>query len=454
MLSYLNKTPELLYGFCGSSQVVSFTDKSLSSDSVEYLVYNVGGRSALAFPVADRRLRLAALRRYPDYSFKRRLFRRSLKAAMWLGIDDLLVHRSTTPHEFANNTDFSAWVAHLQHELNRYDLFPVVHGSVQTERRRLYVHLLDEKGDPVAFAKLALDDLSNAQFDREIRMLSAFKVSPPTFFHVPALLCEGTFSGHRYLVVDALPAGISAVALSWESLKGYLKELSGPLVRVLNANEVCATKWWQSFNELECCQLSPRFIDELRNLIADILPVAHVHGDPGVHNLARSDEGLWIIDWEESSDVGPHRTDEIGYYLSIHQQRILRNPSSAIPVFAATFLDDASRDDRRNVMAALAFLAAAGLETARQIVSHWNEITRFGQLPATAGFAWPVLGKEVVNVAVIADEPNPYRAPSGSRGHGTDRGERPQYFHPLDFKPDHALGDADQSRSSPGLFSR
>jgi glycosyltransferase involved in cell wall biosynthesis len=376
---------------------------------VEYLVYNVRGRSALAFPAARRRLRLAALRRYPDYSFKRRLFRRSLQAAMWLGIDDLWVHRSKTPHEFADNMDFSAWVLHLQRELNRSDLFPVIHGSIQKERRRLYVHLLDQRGDPVAFAKLALDDLSNAQFEREIRMLSAFKISPPTFFHVPMLLCEGNFSGRRYMVVDALPAGASAVALSWESLKGYLQELSGPLVRVLNANEVCATKWWQNFNEL-ACRLSPQFIDELRSLIADSLPIAHVHGDTGIHNLARSSEGLWIIDWEESSDVGPRRTDEIGYYLSTHQQRILHKPRSALQAFAAAFLDDATKDDRRDVMAALAFLAAAGLLTARQIVGHWNEIPKFGRLPTGVEFARPVLGKETVNIAIIADEPAPDRA--------------------------------------------
>jgi Phosphotransferase enzyme family len=257
--------------------------------------------------------------------------------------------------------DFSAWVQRLRDELGRQDLFPAIHGSVQKTRRRLYVHLIDDQGDAVAFAKLALDPVSHAQMEREIAVLRAFQANPPKFFNVPRLLLEGTFSGHRYLVLAALPAGASAVSLSWQTLRDCLHELSARYTRTLTASELCDTRWWQELNA-QAGRISPRFVDELRGLITDVLPVARVHGDPGVHNFIQSGDQLWILDWEDSSYVGPQRTDEIGHYLAAHQAKVLRKPGSATRAFALAFLEGASREDRRDVMAALAFLAAVRQE--------------------------------------------------------------------------------------------
>jgi glycosyltransferase involved in cell wall biosynthesis len=376
----------------------------------EFLTYHLRGKFALAFPVMNRRMRLAALRRFPFYSFKRRVFRRVVQTAIFLNIDSFFSRRSKIPHPLIKALDFSAWMDRVKDQLQRSDLFPVIHAPVQAKRHRLYIHLLDKQGEPIAFAKLALDDLSNAQLLQELKMVSLLTANPPENFRVPALLCEGVFQNHRYIVLEPIPDGAHAAPMNWDMLSSYLRELSGSETRLLDVTEMCATSWWQGFNEI-ANQLSPQFIEELRSLITDFLPVGHVHGDPGVNNLVRVASKLWIIDWEGSSDVGPRRTDEIAHYLASNQHRILHYPRYVISAFANTFLDRASMEDRRDVMAALAFLAAARVDSAWQIVRHWDEISKARYAPRDARVQLSVSTKSSVNLAIISDKPTPQRAP-------------------------------------------
>jgi glycosyltransferase involved in cell wall biosynthesis len=376
----------------------------------EFLTYHMLGKFALAMPMVDRRMRQAALRRFPFYSLKRRVFRHLVRIAIFLNLDFIFSRRSATPHPLFATFDFSAWMELLKDQLHRHDIFPVIHAPVQAKRHRLYVHLLDQRGEPIAFTKLALDDLSNAQLHQELKMISLLSTSPPENFRVPALLCQGLFQGHRYIVVEPLPVGAQAASMNWDMLHSYLRELSSSETRVLDINQLCATDWWQGFNEI-AGHLSPQFIEELRSLIRDFLPVGHVHGDPGVNNLVRVDGKLWIIDWEGSSDVGPRRTDEIAHYLTSQQHRILRYPRTAIADFASMFLDRASVEGRRDVMAALAFLAAARVDSAWQIIRHWDEISKARYSARDARLQLSLSSSAAINLAIISDRPTLQRAP-------------------------------------------
>ena len=381
-----------------------------SLDGKEYLTYHFLRRFALAFPVVDRRMRLAALRRFPFYSFKRRIFRRTFQTTIYLNLDLFFSRRATIPHPLMRTLDFSVWMDQLENELQQSSLFPVIHAPVQAKRNRLYVHLLDQHGEPVAFTKLALDETNNTQLSDELEMVTRLNADPPHRFRVPKILCAGLFQGHRYLVLEPLPDGAHAASLNWEMLRGYLQELSAMEPRVLDERQVFATPWWQGFNEV-ARGLSPQFIEELQSLMGDFLPVAHVHGDPGVNNLVRVAGKLWILDWEASSKVGPRRTDEIAHYLSSHQRRIIRSPRLAIYAFADALLDRASTEDRRDVMAALAFLASRRFQPAWQLVRHWDQISKVRHAARETRFQPAVISKASVNLAIISDEPTPLWAP-------------------------------------------
>jgi glycosyltransferase involved in cell wall biosynthesis len=362
----------------------------------------------VAVPVSDERLRRAGIKRYPIYSFKRRIFRRVLQAAIFLRIDRLWLRRSALPAEFIGDLDFPALIEHFQKVLDRENLFPVIHRPPQVGRERLYIHLLNHLGQPVAFVKLALDQSNNEQLAREGKSLAHFRGRPPAGFAVPALLGDGDFRGHRYILLSALPNGVGPVSGKWDTLKHHLKELPGSPV-FLKPIQIRQTHWWKRyFDGRESA--SEGFNAECAKWIARGSWVGRVHGDLGVHNLARADGKLWVIDWEESSEVGPRRTDEIGHYLSTRQKRILRNPESETRRFARVFIDGATEEDRREVIAALIFLHATGRHSARMIARHWPQVPaerEVSRVRMREGMALQSAAKP--NVAIISNEPTPYR---------------------------------------------
>jgi glycosyltransferase involved in cell wall biosynthesis len=372
----------------------------------DYYVYHYRGLPIIALPVVSDRLRRAGVCRYPVYSFKRRIFRRLLQAAIFLRIDRFWSRRGPLPDNFTGNLNLPAFVKHLCQKLGTDQLFPVIHRPPQERRGRFYIHLLDRSGEPVAFVKVALDDFNNHQLEREAEALARHQHGALSRFKVPGLKGGGEFFGHRYIVLEPLPNGTTAVSLTWPILKKQFEEMAGA-ERVLSSAEIRRTEWWRRY-EAERDAYPQDFNEECEDAVRRELRVCRVHGDLGVNNLARANGDLWVIDWEESSDFGPRRTDEIGHHISVHQKHIFRNPQMAARNFHSTFLKDATHEDRREVLAALAFLVSTGRDAAREIVRAWAQMPAprpsrgnqrdFALSPASA----PV-------VTIISNEPTPYR---------------------------------------------
>jgi len=294
----------------------------------------------------------------------------------------------------------------IRQTLGRSDLFPVVHGPPQRERKRAYVHLLDASGHPVAFAKVAFDGFNNAQLERETEILSLLRNSGPRRFKTPLMLAHGLFNGDRFILFEPLPIMMAPVKLPWELLRPAAHEISGPL-RILPRQIVLESDWWNQL--LKRPDVTPQFVSELESLIAGGLPVCVVHGDLGVNNLVVSGEDLWIIDWEQWCEAAPFRSDEISYYLSAHQQQIISRPRVAIGEFSRKFLDDNSAETWRDVVGALAFLAATGLESAQKLVANWD-LTLVAETPADhAAAPTRAAGGASSHIAIISNEPTPYR---------------------------------------------
>ena len=110
---------------------------------LQFDIFSVGGRPVLAISASDRRFRAAAARRYPIFSTKRRFFRRMLLGAVALRLDSLWSRRGAIPESLVGTIDFHAWMEFIRETLGRSDLFPVIHGPPQQNRKRAYVHLLD-----------------------------------------------------------------------------------------------------------------------------------------------------------------------------------------------------------------------------------------------------------------------------------------------------------------------
>jgi glycosyltransferase involved in cell wall biosynthesis len=364
--------------------------------SEEYYLYHYRDKPVVALPVVNDRLRRAGVCRYPIYSFKRRIFRRVLQAAIFFRIDRFWSRRGPLSEKFVGDLDFSRFVAHLCQGLQKSDLFPVIHRPPQENRARFYIHLLDQTGKPVAFVKVAQDEFNNGQLAREAKALARYHENAHAKFKVPALMGQGEFARHRYIILEPLPPGTSAAPLKWPALRSHFDQIANSTV-VLDSREIRATEWWNRYEKVRDT-LSDDFNNECDEFAAGELPVCRVHGDLGVNNLARAGGDLWVIDWEESSDIGPRRTDEVGYYISVHQKWIFRNPRAAARHFHRTFLRDATESDRSQIIAAMAFLVSTGRDAALEIVRVWRDVPAQQRRKSA-----------IPTASIISNEPTPYR---------------------------------------------
>ena len=114
------------------------------------------------------------------------------------------------------------------------------------------------------------------------------------------------------------------------------------------------------------------FHRELIQLMGDSAAVRRVHGDFSPHNMILSDGKVWLFDWEEYSDAGPCRTDEIRFELALRMKPILASPARQAELFAQRH--GRGRDPAwPDAMLALAFLHGARVMEARALIDHWKD---------------------------------------------------------------------------------
>ena len=132
------------------------------------------------------------------------------------------------------DVDFEAWVALLCEQLHVAELQPVLVWPADPLRGRVYMYLLNKKGEKVGFCKLGLDAKNNALIERERQALEHLQSMELKLSRVPKLLAHGNLDGEmgggNYLVVEITPtntrnidwqsdASIEAILLSMQALE-------------------------------------------------------------------------------------------------------------------------------------------------------------------------------------------------------------------------------------------
>ncbi|MFH1921975.1 MAG: hypothetical protein ABIP48_19085 [Planctomycetota bacterium] len=287
---------------------------------------------------------------------------------MVLRLDHWIAERVTAP-SFRNGFDLVRWLEKVRRRMSQPELTAtVVWPPPARSLGRLYVHLLSRQGQRVAFAKVSFDDYNDLCLRNEGEALVKLAGLGPTAFRVPGAIDQGEFQGHRYLVMEPLPADAVAVEPSWFMVKANVAdEYAGP-VRKIGSGELKSQCWWQRFRS-QTTGISA-FTCELDRMGYEDVPVCRAHGDLAPHNIVRAGRHLWVYDWEEASESAPIRTDEIRFFLALQQRRILRQPRSG-PKLVAERLGVNGRE-RRDVLMGLAFLHGAGVRAAQEITKHWK----------------------------------------------------------------------------------
>lgn len=111
---------------------------------------------------------------------------------------------------------------------------------------------------------------------------------------------------------------------------------------------------------------------EMTSLLHSGIDVCRVHGDLSRHNILREGRVLWIYDWEESVHDAPARTDLVGFALSLRQSAVRANPALWSSLVRRRFLENGQVADRAEIMMALAFRHAAGIDDATLVIRNWG----------------------------------------------------------------------------------
>lgn len=261
----------------------------------------------MAVPEGSSLLQRAAVACYPGHTGKKRLLRRLIRLGFRSRILNLLRPSRPFAPPGMSSVGFDDWLHRVVEILGGTPIWPFVIWPGDPGRGRLYLYFLGANGVPRAFGKLALNEANGEKIRNEARVLESFQASPPQSFCVPRLLASGAWEGADFLVTACLPASASAV--DWEKEAGV-----SALVAEINTTPIVLgapnpPSWWDKL--LQGCRDFPGFEEVIREVSRSGWHACRVHGDLNRTNVLRDGSDLWVIDWEQSREDGPRRTDEL-----------------------------------------------------------------------------------------------------------------------------------------------
>ena len=342
-----------------------------------YQIFRLAGHPVIAFSSGPRRVRLAGASRIQGYTLKRAMLRHLLRAAVASGLDRLIIEHAPDPLGPSSDFNFALWLRQATRELGAEGLtatviWPLPLGNT---RSRLYVHLLDHSGQPIAFAKISFDEAENEGLHTEARMLKTLSKATLQHFKVPTPFFAGFSQGHYYLMVEAAPTTARPIgnSLRYYPARAVAEIASTPTM--VGSEAIFAMPWWNRF--LKRYAGIPRFIDEvITSLKHRSATLCRIQGDFAAHNLMRDGRTLWIVDWEQGTEAGPQLTDPLRYYLATRKRDCYRRPAAVLNDILHREVTEESSQRRLDVGMALAYLHGARISEATQLLRSWHSSVR------------------------------------------------------------------------------
>jgi hypothetical protein len=188
-----------------------------------------------------------------------------------------------------------------------------VYWPPQADRGRAYLHLLDGRGNGVAFLKLAVGEDAPGLGREETALLSVDGGS--VHYATPRVRASGTLGSTRWLCMEPLPP------IGRQTLKPRLPvpvrvidDIRGE-VRTVPPGALEALTWWADLQRrLDTAPAG--FVDDLHAAVALGLQVCRAHGDFAAHNLAQAEGRLWVFDWENFAVDAPVDQDVVSFRLA------------------------------------------------------------------------------------------------------------------------------------------
>ena len=351
-------------------QASTHVKEVVAPGSKGYLLFRFGRKPVIAVPDSSTKLKLAALKCYRGITIRRASFAWMTRLLTRLRLDRLL----TQPVDPSLSTflpfNFQDWLDMLRQTMGAPSAEAVIVWPPQTDRGRLYIHLLDANARPLAFVKLAMDAVNDEYLCNEAQTIGRLKALQLRSFHIPSLMGTGKWNGHYYCVFEPIAASAKPVRSSWTSFPRECVEEYAGQMRTIAALQLAELDWWKNFWEVT--PSGSAFAQDVRIAQKYPIRVCRAHGDLGIMNMIRVEDQIQIFDWEECCDDAPVLTDELMFFLTLNQRRFLANPVVSLRELNERYLSGASAQRRCDVIMALAFIRASEKSLATKIIYHWQ----------------------------------------------------------------------------------
>lgn len=339
---------------------------------MKFHLIKLGSRPLLAAPCGKHSLWGVAIDCYPAHTGKKRLVRKLLHGLAGVGLIRWVFPARELSLPGVGKVDFEAWLALLGEQLHLVELQPVLVWPADPLRGRVYMYLLNKEGEKVGFCKLGLDAKNNALIERERQALEHLQSMELKLSRVPNLLAHGNLNGEMgdgaYLVVEMTPADTRNI--DWQSdsaIDANIPEYAGS-GRMIERGEIASLSWWP--------EVTRRFVGrsalmaEINVAVDQGVEVCLAHGDLNCTNvlLSKTNDQVWLLDWEQSDVSAPILTDHVCMAVDKLWLANAQDASGNLNKFRDTFRYEDDSKKRGQIIMALAYLSAAGFPPALAMI--------------------------------------------------------------------------------------
>jgi hypothetical protein len=192
-------------------------------------------------------------------------------------------------------------------------------------------------------------------------------------FQYPKCLGDEAFSGKSGgAVFSLLPEDAKPLTFdegTWEQKIKSIHDSFATSRRVVSYKDIANELWVCDFKK----KISPAsaFYKAFMETMDKGIEVSWIHGDFSGHNLRTASGAIWIMDWEEMTELGPTLTDEVCYNLSGFHYTFGWSMRRVWTTFKQKYLDAPSRV---TAIQAIAFLYGRGISMGKEIVECWEKL--------------------------------------------------------------------------------
>ncbi len=258
-------------------------------------------------------------------------------------------------------------------------------GSLRPNRKPV-LQITDAEGSPLAYAKVAWNDLTRGLVEREVDALRDWAEEPPQTFRVPRLLAVETWAGWPVAVTEAAQHRLRSPRLraSDAPVLEAVRELGRR--KMTDPCPLAEIPMWKDLRARVDAIRDPErratlqiAADRFQAWAGDVVHRAGSwHGDWAPWNMVLAPTGLFVWDWERSRDGVPLGLDVVHLVFQIALHATGRRPMEAV---------------RRAMTGLGPMLEAAGVSAAGtlpllafylfELLLRYEDAVEAGALPAT-----------------------------------------------------------------------